>query len=126
MGGVDRYSAETVYKARCVVELAVVRDAARLISEADLGRLGRLLEAQLAMSDDPVRFQISDAEFHQLIYRAGGNELLARFLGEVYDYALHYRRQALLVQGAVEKSCRDHERILKRVLGQLKIVQQAD
>src|SRR5258708_26588356 len=52
-GAVSRYSAETVYKARCVVELAVVRDAARLISEGDLGRLNRLLAAQHAVGEDP-------------------------------------------------------------------------
>lgn len=109
---IGRYSARTVYAARRLIELAVVRDAARHIGAADLERLRRLLEAQRDMLHDPVRFAISDQEFHQLIYRAGGNELLAYFLGEIYRYALHYRRQALLVPGAVERSWRDHSEVL--------------
>jgi DNA-binding FadR family transcriptional regulator len=107
------YSAEEVFKARNLVELAVIRDAALHIGRADLERLRRLVEAQGEMADDPVRFQISDVEFHRLIYRAGGNRLLESFLGEVYDYALDFRRKALLMPGAVVASWRDHQRVLK-------------
>jgi DNA-binding FadR family transcriptional regulator len=109
----SRYSADDVFNARKVVELAVIRDTARLIGDSDLERLRLLVDAQAEMADDPVRFQISDVEFHQLIYRAGGSPLLASFLGEVYDYALGYRRKALLVPGAVTASWRDHRAILK-------------
>jgi DNA-binding FadR family transcriptional regulator len=110
---IGRYSAEEVFKARKLVELAVIREAAERISQAELDRLRRLVEAQGEMTDDPVRFQISDVEFHQGIYRAGGNSLLESFLGEVYDYALDFRRKALLMPGAVAASWRDHQRILK-------------
>jgi DNA-binding FadR family transcriptional regulator len=112
-GKIGRYSAEEVFKARKLVELAVIRDAALKISRADLERLRRLVEAQGEMADDPVRFQISDVEFHRLIYRAGGNSLLESFLGEVYDYALDFRRKALLMPGAVAASWRDHQRVFK-------------
>jgi DNA-binding FadR family transcriptional regulator len=110
---IGRYSADEVFKARKLVELAVIRDAAERIGQADLERLERLVDAQGEMADDPVRFQISDVEFHQLVYRAGGNALLESFLGEVYDYALDFRRKALLLPGAVAASWRDHQRILK-------------
>ncbi|MDF2996487.1 MAG: FadR family transcriptional regulator [Xanthobacteraceae bacterium] len=110
---VSRFSAEEVYRARQVVEMWVAREAAQKMTDDTLERLRRLLEAQDAMGEDPVSFQISDAEFHELIYRASGNGLLAEFLGDVYAYALAYRRQALLVPGAVARSVRDHRRILK-------------
>jgi DNA-binding FadR family transcriptional regulator len=110
---IGRYSAEEVFKARKLVELAVIRDAALRIGHADLDRLRRLVDAQGEMTDDPVRFQISDVEFHRLVYRAGGNRLLESFLGEVYDYALDFRRKALLMPGAVAASWRDHQRIFK-------------
>jgi DNA-binding FadR family transcriptional regulator len=110
---IGRYSADEVFRARKLVELAVIREAAIRIGKADIARLQRLVEAQGAMTDDPVRFQISDVEFHQSIYRAGGNRLLESFLGEVYDYALDFRRKALLMPGAVAASWRDHQRVLK-------------
>lgn len=110
---IGRYSADEVFRARKLVELAVIREAAIRIGKADIERLQRLVEAQGEMTDDPVRFQISDVEFHQRIYRAGGNRLLESFLGEVYDYALDFRRKALLMPGAVVASWRDHQRVLK-------------
>jgi DNA-binding FadR family transcriptional regulator len=110
---IGRYSAEEVFNARKLVELSVIRNAAEKIGSADLDRLRRLVEAQGEMADDPVRFQISDVEFHQLIYRAGGNRLLESFLGDVYDYALDFRRKALLLPGAVAASWRDHQRVFK-------------
>lgn len=111
-GRLERYTPEEVYGARKVVEMAVAQEAARRLDAAGLDRLRKLVEAQAGMLDDPVAFQISDIEFHAAIYRAGGNRLLAGFLSEVYDYALHLRRRALLVPGAVRRSWQDHRRIL--------------
>lgn len=106
------YTPDEVYAARKLVELAVAREAARRLSAVSLGRLATLVEAQAAMFDDPVAFQISDQEFHATIYRAGGNRLLASFLLDAYDYALALRRRALLVPGAVRRSWQDHRAIL--------------
>lgn len=114
-GKIGHYSADEVFKARKLVEIAVIRAAASRIDMADLERLRRLVDAQGEMTDDPVRFQISDVEFHRLVYRAGGNRLLESFLGDVYDYALDFRRKALLMPGAVAASWRDHQRILKAI-----------
>lgn len=99
------------HEARLIVELPVVRLAASRISAAGLDRLARLLEAQRDMIDDPVRFQISDAEFHDVIYRAGGNPHLAEFLQGLYSFGLEYRRSALKRPGAVAQSLSEHEAI---------------
>lgn len=105
-------SADEVYEARRLVELPIVRQAAERIDAAGISRLRRLVDAQAEMTDDPVRFQISDAEFHDAIYRAAGNELVAEFLRKMYSFALEHRRQALLDAGAVTRSLNDHIRIL--------------
>lgn len=102
----------TVYEARRIVELPAIRLAVERIESADLARLQRLVEAQHAMTADPVRFQISDAEFHGLIYRASGNRLLADFLQGSYSFGLAYRRRVLLAAGAVQLSLDDHVAIL--------------
>lgn len=109
---VARYGPEDVYQARRLIEMWVVGEAARRIDEPMLERLRRLVDEQQGMTGDPVRFQISDAEFHQLIYRSSGNALLTDFLHDVYGYALSYRRRAMLVPGAVAVSVDDHARIL--------------
>lgn len=110
---VSRRSADKVYEARLLVELPAVRLAVERIDEAGIGRLRRLVDAQSQMTDDPVRFQISDAEFHDLIYRAAGNSLIAEFLHETYSFGLEYRRLVLLGENAVALSLQDHTEVLE-------------
>jgi DNA-binding FadR family transcriptional regulator len=107
-----REAARQVYEARRLVEIPSARLAVERITEAELQRLRRLVEAQHEMTRDPVRFQISDAEFHDVIYRAGGNPMLADFLQEMYSFGLEFRRRVLVGDGAVGKSLEDHILIL--------------
>jgi DNA-binding FadR family transcriptional regulator len=65
------------------------------------------------MLDSPVRFQISDQAFHEILYRACGNELLANVVFDFYGYALEFRRLALLRPGAIKRSVIEHEIILE-------------
>jgi DNA-binding FadR family transcriptional regulator len=109
---VEDYGPEEVHQARRLIEIWVVREAAGRMAQPTLDRLRRLVTEQEGMTADPVRFQISDVEFHQLIYGSAGNALLTDFLHEVYGYALSYRRQALMMPGAVRVSVDDHARIL--------------
>ncbi len=104
---------EEVGEARTAVELQVVKLAAARISEADLERMQVLVEEQRGMFDDPVLFQISDREFHSILYAACGNALLRDFVGDMYAYALDYRRRAMLRAGAVERSVQDHALIVQ-------------
>ncbi|MBS3651759.1 FadR family transcriptional regulator [Pseudaminobacter sp. 19-2017] len=107
-----RRSAHQVYEARRLVELPTVRLAVERIDDAGIQRMKRLVDAQREMTNDPVRFQISDAEFHDVIYRAGGNPLLAEFLHEMYSFGLEFRRRVLVAKGAVSLSVQDHIQIL--------------
>jgi DNA-binding FadR family transcriptional regulator len=111
-GGGPKRSAQEVYEARRLVELPIVRLAVERIDATGVLRLKRLVEAQREMTGDPVRFQISDAEFHDVIYRAGGNPLLADFLHEMYSFGLEFRRKVLLGDNAVRRSVEDHLRIV--------------
>lgn len=101
-----------VAEARTAVETQVVRLAARRITRQQVERLGALVQAQREMLDDPVRFQISDQEFHHLLYRACGNGLLADVVFDFYGYALEFRRVALLRPGAIGRSVEEHQRIV--------------
>jgi DNA-binding GntR family transcriptional regulator len=67
---------------------------------------------QREMFDDPVRFQISDQEFHHILYRACGNELLADVVFDFYGYALEFRRLALQRKGAIARSVEEHQGIV--------------
>jgi DNA-binding FadR family transcriptional regulator len=112
LGDLKHRSFEEVAEARVAVEVQVVRLAARRIKPGQLARLEALVAEQETMLDDPVRFQISDQQFHETVYRACGNELLADVVSDFYGYALEQRRRALQRKGAIAHSVADHRGIV--------------
>lgn len=109
---INSYDIETIHAARLLVERTVVAEAAARIDAPTLSLLEDLLAAQQAAADDPVRFLISDREFHLAIYRASGNPVLADFVGDLYAYMMEHRRKAVSQPGAIMKSCEDHVAIV--------------
>jgi DNA-binding FadR family transcriptional regulator len=105
-------SIEEVTEARGLVEMEVVRLAAARMKPATLERLETLVAEQATMLNDPVRFQISDREFHTALYEACGNELLANYVVDLYAFALDARRKALKHPGAIARSVEDHKLIV--------------
>src|SRR2546428_516900 len=76
LGDLKSRSFEEVAEARAAVEVQVIWLAAQRISSQQIERLEILVGEQALMLTDPVRFQISDQEFHNTLYRACGNGLL--------------------------------------------------
>jgi DNA-binding FadR family transcriptional regulator len=109
---VDEYDLDTVHSARMFVEREIIADAAQRIDEATLAILETLIAAQKTAVSDPIRFLISDREFHLVIYRAAGNVLLADFASDLYAFMLNYRRKAVTQPGAIAISIKEHEAIL--------------
>ncbi|MGQ0708950.1 MAG: FadR/GntR family transcriptional regulator [Rhodoferax sp.] len=112
LGDLKNRSFEEVAEARAAVEVQVVWLATQRISAAQIKRLEDLVSDQQGMISDPVRFQISDQEFHTTLYRACGNGLLADVVSDFYAYALEYRRRALQKKGAIANSVREHRAIV--------------
>jgi DNA-binding FadR family transcriptional regulator len=112
LGDLRHRSLKEVTEARAAVEVQVVWLAARRITPHQLARLQALVDEQRSMVADPVRFQISDQEFHQTLYRACGNDLLAGVVFDFYGYALEYRRLALKRKDAIAQSVAEHQRII--------------
>ncbi len=112
LGSLKGRSLAEVSEARAAVEVQVIWLAAQRIKAAQLARLDALLAEQRGMLDDPVRFQISDQEFHATLYRACGNALLADVVFDFYGYALEFRRLALQRKGAIAHSVADHQAIV--------------
>ncbi|HET9024312.1 MAG TPA: FadR/GntR family transcriptional regulator [Burkholderiaceae bacterium] len=112
LGDLKHRSLGEVSEARAAVEVQVISLAAKRITSPQLTRLQALVDEQRSMVDDPVRFQISDQEFHQALYRACGNDLLAGVVFDFYGYALEYRRLALKRRNAIARSVAQHQGII--------------
>ncbi len=113
VAGLQGFDVVTVAEARQVVEAAILRSAAINITNEDLDKLAAMMETQAKVLNDPVAFQISDREFHNVIYYAGKNELLANIAVDVYSYALEFRNMALKNELATERSLREHQAIYR-------------
>ncbi|HSI59589.1 MAG TPA: FadR/GntR family transcriptional regulator [Ideonella sp.] len=113
LGSLKNRSFEEVAEARAAVELQVIWLAAQRIGANELARLAVLVHDQEGMLSDPVRFQISDREFHATLYEACGNALLVDVVSDFYDYALEFRRRALQRPGAIAHSVAEHRGIVE-------------
>ncbi len=103
---------EAVMEARRLLEPDLARRAASAIDEGTLKRLDRLVGAQQEMLGDPVRFQISDREFHAAIFAAAGNPVLASFASQAYAHAYAHRRDLMKNHDGIRLAVADHERVL--------------
>jgi len=113
LGDLKSRSIEEVSEARAAVEVQVIWLAAQRITNQQLQRLDALVAEQETMLKDPVRFQISDQEFHNTLYRACGNNLLADVVSDFYGYALEFRRRVLQREGAISHSVKEHRAIVE-------------
>lgn len=103
----------SVYSTRRIIEREIIPDVTRNLSAETLKRLKDLVIAQGDLYDDVAAFQISDREFHETIYRAGGNLVICELALGLYAYGLGFRRKALSLPGAVARSHADHKRIVE-------------
>jgi DNA-binding FadR family transcriptional regulator len=101
-----------------VLEPALARLAAEHIDDATVNRLKKLVESQRDFDDDPVRFQISDREFHLAIFQAAGNPVLSNFATQAYDHAYDYRRDLMKHHDGIALAVIAHESIVEALEAQ--------
>ncbi|MGB3405930.1 MAG: FCD domain-containing protein [Jannaschia sp.] len=109
---VAAYGLDDMHESRLLVESRVARLAARRIEADALVRLDALIEGQVRAIGDPVRFLISDREFHTIVYRACGNAVLSDLATTLYSHLMGHRRRAVARAGAIGRSIEDHRAIL--------------
>lgn len=109
---IDAYGLDDIHAARLLVERPVVGEAAERITPQTIAFLREAVRAQRASAGDPVRFLISDREFHTAIYRTSANPVLADFVVDLFGAMVEFRRRAVAEPGAIEASIADHERIV--------------
>lgn len=109
----QHHDLSSVYEARLLIEGHLARRAAGLADAALVAQLRGSLEAQRDCEGDAVRFLLCDRDFHALIYRAGGNEILADTAMTLYNYLLDHRRRIISLPGAIEQSITDHVAIVE-------------
>lgn len=101
-----------LYDARMLIESEVARRAADNIAPAQLARLREILTAQQGTLDDPVRFRLSDTEFHEILWASAGNAFLRRIGKSLNVLGLEFRKTASETPGVLRQSFADHTTIV--------------
>jgi GntR family transcriptional regulator, transcriptional repressor for pyruvate dehydrogenase complex len=109
----DTRNADGLHEARSVIEGEVAALAAARITDEELERLRAILLLQQGLTEDPISFRVSDAEFHQIIIEACRNPFLARMAMSYYACGMEYRRIASETRGVLARSLIDHKGIIR-------------
>ncbi len=103
------------FESRRIVEVEIVRRAARQASSEDLDDLRGMIAAHETIPDDPVGFRILDSRFHLKLSAAGGNVVLERIAYGLYNMGLDIRRRATENLSLIRQSTEDHGRIVRAI-----------
>ena len=110
------YDVDEHFEARAVVELELISLAARRATADQRKRILQHAVDGRAFTDDPVAFRLLDIEFHQSLYDAAANRLLAALAQSLYDVALDVRRIASNNPANIVKSVAQHVEIAEAVI----------
>ncbi|MGH6924604.1 MAG: FadR/GntR family transcriptional regulator [Propylenella sp.] len=103
------------FESRRIIELEIVRKAARNASAGDLDDLNTMIAAQGKIRSDPVGFRILDSRFHARLSVAAGNVVLERIAYGLYNMGLDIRRRATMSLALIKQSTGDHIRIVEAI-----------
>jgi GntR family transcriptional repressor for pyruvate dehydrogenase complex len=104
-----------VFESRRIVELEIVRKAARKATRADIDELNGMIAAHEKVLADPVGFRILDSRFHARLSEAAGNVVLERIAYGLYNMGLDVRRRATQNLSLIRQSTGDHVRIVEAI-----------
>lgn len=103
------------FESRRIVELEIVRKAARRATADDVDDLNGMLLAHEKVLSDPVGFRILDSRFHARLSTIAGNVVLERIAYGLYNMGLDIRRRATENVMLIRRSLGEHTRIVRAV-----------
>ena len=110
-------SIEDIKEARLALELAMVRKAAAIATEADIGRLREALHRNRRAIHSRDDFLASDIAFHKTIASITGNRIFEEASALILEWLARFRTDAVHVEGANLVSYDEHSAIADGIAG---------
>ncbi len=106
-----------MFEVMAVLEGMCARLAARLITDAQLEELNRLLDACSSAEEagDPDAYYYENELFHDCIYKASHNNFLAQQTRQLQTRLKPYRRLQLRVRSRPKRSLQEHREIVAAI-----------
>ncbi|MRX52070.1 transcriptional regulator NanR [Paracoccus sp. S-4012] len=102
-------------EARVLMEVALVRIAAELRSDAQLTGLRAIVDQQRAAQANADAFRELDSAFHRAIAAISGNGLLTSLCGAVFDWMAMFHRDMVHAPGLERLTVAEHEAIIEAI-----------
>lgn len=106
----------TFQSARALIEIGLVRDAAKRAGPKDVQALKDILEENRKHLDDPKEFARCDVAFHFKIAEISGNEFVISLHGALLDWLTDQRAVSGKAPGAADLAIASHEEIYRAIL----------
>jgi DNA-binding GntR family transcriptional regulator len=113
--GINEDDLRDIYEIRCVVEGMAAEKAALRITDEELSRLSELVDLQefYSVKKDAHHIESVDNEFHELIYKYSGSNVLYSTLVPLHKKIQKDRKAAVENEIRAEHSVEEHREILK-------------
>lgn len=108
----------TFQSARALIEIGLVRDAAKRAKPREVRELGEILHQNKQHMDDPDGFARCDVAFHFKIAEISGNEFVISLHGALLDWLTDQRAVSGRAPGAADLAITSHEEIYRSILAQ--------
>ena len=108
----DSQNLGSLYESRRMIDGSIARMATGLITDAQIAKLHKLVEAQTHLTRDSLGFRLADTEFHETIAAATGNTFLVTISHSLYVLGMEYRRIAAETPNVLERSLAEHKVIV--------------
>jgi len=113
---VDTDAVYELYEARKILEGEAAAAAANRASESEIDTFIHLTEAEALLIDDPERMYAHNRVFHNLIYRAGRNRYLLKFLSSIQETLSAQRVTSTLVSAQRRNEVIEQHRALSAAI----------
>ncbi len=115
--GINREDLKDIYEIRCLVEGIAAAKTAERATESEIKELSELVDLQefYAKRNDADRIKTVDNDFHELIYRLSGSNVIYTTLVPLHKKIQKYRKASVENSIRAEQSYEEHKAILEAI-----------
>ena len=109
------FAIEELIEVRLALEAQAAGLAAARANEAQIAEIEKWQAEHRAAGDDLTKIVRSDERFHEAVFEASGNRMLATLYGELIPEVLEFRQKTLALPWAPKRSIKGHAEIVKAI-----------
>ena len=109
----DTFTVDHIHQVRCILEVAIVRLAARQASDEEVTQLRALVEKMRQLDPRGEEFATHDTDFHALLAQITHNPFLAVLVNASRDVMQNIRRRVYDYEGLGQMVLADHGQIVE-------------